>query len=544
MKLNYLMQIVISVLLCAMLNAHVKDGVWQIHKAAYPPIIDGEMDEIYYIASTERIMKLNQDDAAPPDSYLDLFASARLLWDVDYIYVFVKVVDDEISFSSANSYENDSVEYFFDADNSKSFEGVDGVNDMQIRIGYGSDEEPWFDNYPSGSESVVVDWENPDGEAAGYIIETAFPLTGLDIDPDIGSTIGFELQVNDRDNETRENMFRWWGVSNDAWHWAHLWGEATLSGYTAYDVMCVPMASTAPVIDGVLDDVWVDESVAIESGTYVFTNDDIVDGSFAEIEAWEDAQLEFRLMWDSDGFYAWIEVIDDEISVSSANPWENDSIELYYDGDNSKGNIFDGVDDVQYRWVWGEFTETNIGITSEVAWGELDESNGYTCELMIPADNLPFPLEAAREIGWDIQVNDRDNENRENMIRWWSSDNMEWQESWRFGTISLGCYGPPPPPPSAVNETGFEANHFMLAQNFPNPFNPSTTIQYHLPEMSDVRVVVYDVMGHEVEVLDERVKTSGLHHVQFDASHLRNGVYFYSIETDFKIMTRKMLLMK
>lgn len=521
--------------LSMILSAATKDGVWQVPKAAYPPTIDGEMDDIWKAASTELIVKLNQDDAAPPDDYLDLFATGRVMWDDTNLYIFVKVVDDEISSSSANSYENDSVEYFFDGDNSKVVEAFDGVDDVQTRIEYqdGSDVS-LYDTWPVPEEveGAVADWENLDGDAFGYAVEVAVSLSSLSIEP--GQIFGFELQVNDRDNEARENMYRWWGISNDAWHWAHIWGEAELINWMADDIMPVAQLPSAPVIDGVEDDVWKD-IMEIHQGTYVFMNGDVVDGSFTEITDWMDAQLDFRLGWMADGFYVFAKVTDDEISTSGANAYENDSIELCFDGDNSKGDVYDGVDDVQYRWVYDEMAEGNQGITSTVAWGELDELDGYTMELMIPADQLTFTPEAGAEIGWEIQVNERDNEMRENMIRWWGNDNMTWQNPWRFGTIVLDGQVDVAKPNQVAD--------FALNQNYPNPFNPTTTISYNVAQRSAVKLTVYDVLGNVVEELVNEVQ-AGPQHVAFDGSNLSSGVYFYKLETANDIITKKMMLMK
>ncbi|MBN1782494.1 T9SS type A sorting domain-containing protein [bacterium] len=517
-------------------SAGVKDGVWQIYKAAYAPTIDGEMDEIYFSASTERTVMLNQDDAAPPDSYLDLFGSCRMLWDADNLYVFYKVVDDEISSSSANSYENDSIEYFFDGDNSKVVEAFDGVDDVQVRIEYKDADVADMDSPPDGCAFAVADWENPAGDAFGYIIEASFPLASVNIDPSEGTVFGWELQINDRDNEARENMYRWYGISNDAWHWAHIWGEAELVGYTADDVMPMMMASSSPAIDGVPDDVWVDDAYAIESGTYVFTNADVVDASYTEIEDWQDAQMEFRCLWDAAGFYCWVEVIDDEISISGGNAYENDSVELYFDGDNSKGDLYDGVDDKQWRYVWSE--DTSPEGTQTYAWGELDELDGYTFELAIDAATIPFPLEEGQEIGFDIQINERDNEMRENMIRWYSSDNMEWQEPWRFGTAVLSTGE------VAVKDSKVNPNSFALNQNYPNPFNPETTINFALDQRSAVKLTVYDVLGNEVAQLVNDVRPAGPQSVRFNGSDLSSGVYFYKLETASNVITKKMMLMK
>jgi hypothetical protein len=68
--------------------------------------------------------------------------------------------------------------------------------------------------------------------------------------------------------------------------------------------------------------------------------------------------------------------------------------------------------------------------------------------------------------------------------------------------------------------------HFDLAQNFPNPFNPVTTITYQLPEYSAVTVTVYNITGQKVAVLQSAEKPAGVYELQWDASALPSGVYF------------------
>jgi hypothetical protein len=271
------------------------DGVWQVYQAAYPPTIDGAMDPIWFNASYEVLGNQSAEDTAPPDGYLDLFCSARVMWDADNMYVFVKVVDDEISSSSANSWENDSFEIFFDGDNSKA-DAMDGVDDIQLRIEYqDGDDASAYDSVPDGTEGAVGDWEDPAGTAFGYYIEAAFPLEPLGVDASEGTIIGFEMQINERDNEVRENMFRWVGLDNNTWNTPSLWGEAELIAYTADEVLAIPMAGAAPTIDGASDDAW-DAGYAIEAGTYVFTTNDVVGADYTEIEEWEDLQMNFKSM--------------------------------------------------------------------------------------------------------------------------------------------------------------------------------------------------------------------------------------------------------
>ena len=85
---------------------------------------------------------------------------------------------------------------------------------------------------------------------------------------------------------------------------------------------------------------------------------------------------------------------------------------------------------------------------------------------------------------------------------------------------------------------------FALDQNFPNPFNPSTSISYRLPEASDVVVKIYDVMGNEVATLVNGRQDAGVHQVVFDAAKLSSGSYIYSIKAGNFSATKKMILMK
>jgi hypothetical protein len=85
---------------------------------------------------------------------------------------------------------------------------------------------------------------------------------------------------------------------------------------------------------------------------------------------------------------------------------------------------------------------------------------------------------------------------------------------------------------------------FKLSQNYPNPFNPTTTIEYSLPQGSDVKVVVYDANGKETATLVNEYKTPGHYRLIWDASGLPSGVYFCKITAGGFKDTRKMVLVK
>lgn len=98
---------------------------------------------------------------------------------------------------------------------------------------------------------------------------------------------------------------------------------------------------------------------------------------------------------------------------------------------------------------------------------------------------------------------------------------------------------------SVSNENELEVPMaYGLSQNYPNPFNPETVIGFEVPEASEVRVVVYDMLGRTVRVLHEGMTRTGRHEVTFDAHSLPSGVYMYRMETSSEVITRMMTLMK
>ena len=97
---------------------------------------------------------------------------------------------------------------------------------------------------------------------------------------------------------------------------------------------------------------------------------------------------------------------------------------------------------------------------------------------------------------------------------------------------------------TAVEKTGAVPQTFELYQNYPNPFNPTTEIRYDIPERSFVRVVVYDLLGRAVSTLVNEVENAGHYRINFSATNLPSGVYFYQLQAAGKRVVRKMVLLK
>ena len=85
---------------------------------------------------------------------------------------------------------------------------------------------------------------------------------------------------------------------------------------------------------------------------------------------------------------------------------------------------------------------------------------------------------------------------------------------------------------------------FVLKNNMPNPFNPETSISFELPEAADVILSIYNVNGQSVETLAEGMLSAGNHSFIWNAQNMPSGVYFYSLEANGAVQTKKMVLMK
>jgi len=85
---------------------------------------------------------------------------------------------------------------------------------------------------------------------------------------------------------------------------------------------------------------------------------------------------------------------------------------------------------------------------------------------------------------------------------------------------------------------------FQLYQNYPNPFNPSTSLQYAIGKTQFVSLKVYDVLGNEIATLVNEEKPAGEYEVEFNASGLTSGIYFYKLQAGSFIESKKMILMK
>ncbi len=111
--------------------------------------------------------------------------------------------------------------------------------------------------------------------------------------------------------------------------------------------------------------------------------------------------------------------------------------------------------------------------------------------------------------------------------------------------LSLGMVGTiTATPVSGISYVNKPVNDFLLNQNYPNPFNPTTTINFSIPAASVVKLEVFNSIGEKIETLVNRELSAGNYNYEWNASNLTSGVYFYKLQAESFVETRKMILLK
>jgi hypothetical protein len=110
-----------------------------------------------------------------------------------------------------------------------------------------------------------------------------------------------------------------------------------------------------------------------------------------------------------------------------------------------------------------------------------------------------------------------------------------WSTTWRFRTVNVTAVAEAETTPPA---------QYQLYQNYPNPFNPITTIAFDLPKPGTPQLIIFDALGREILTLVNAPMAAGRHTVQFDASPLPSGVYYYRLNFEGRVLTKRMTLLK
>jgi len=169
--------------------------------------------------------------------------------------------------------------------------------------------------------------------------------------------------------------------------------------------------------------------------------------------------------------------------------------------------------------VTGLDVAITVNTTSSVA-GELVDANGTVVAVNNSTGNNPFTLTAPGPGIYTVNAGFKN----PNPRRW---DSV-------MVNISITDIGENPSNPT----------EYKLYDNYPNPFNPSTILRYSIPEASFTTIKIYDALGNEVSSLVNETKTAGTYEVEFNATNLSSGIYYYTLQAGSFNQTKKMILIK
>lgn len=331
-------------------------------------------------------------------------ASFATLWDDDHVYVLVDVVD-------GSRDGGDSVEVFIDENNAKgtSYDADDAAYSFErSSIGHGHGRRHGHHRRCHGGLNTRVTWR-----PGGYRVEAALPVEGVLA---VGAEVGFDIRVTDAATGTVV-----------AWNDFTLEQETDPSKFGTLNLVeeneVTEGSFGRPTIDGAEDRVW-RHAPALTTDTVV-----LGDGTGATARV--------RTLWDGDHLYVYAEVTDPLLSKLSANPWEQDSIEIFLDQNNAKTTSYES-DDAQFR-VNFENTQSFGGAGSAAHFVTATRlvPGGYVVEAAITLTAVE-PRDGTF-IGFDVQINDDGLGNgvRSSVKTWNDPTGESFRNTSRFGVLQL-----------------------------------------------------------------------------------------------------------
>ncbi|MCI0539209.1 MAG: hypothetical protein L0Z50_28715 [Verrucomicrobiales bacterium] len=367
-------------------------------------------------------------------------------FDADYLYVAVRVRDSSAQSDSAeadsangNTWEDDSVEVFVDADNANA--------------------DRWAADQTGGQYVITVnnayrenEAGNPGyGESAAWFAKTSKTDTGYDAEfrislgtlgnPKAGDVLGFTIAINDDDDgAARERQVLWMGTAHQPVTYGNL-----LLGTKSYTA---PKTASAPQVDGKINSAEYagDQEITVNPVNglfYIPLSDDAIDPTDLNYKAW--------VVHDADAIYVAVDVTDEKVVTDSAeagsedmSTWDDDSVELFFDADNSKdlgkGTAgFEGQHVLTANGAWrdNEANNPTFGAANDWFAATTQTATGYQIEFKVKKAGLSNPADGS-SIGFHIAVNDDDN-GPESHLGWTGHAHQEFT----YGTLTLGTAAPP-----------------------------------------------------------------------------------------------------
>jgi hypothetical protein len=563
-------------------------------------VVDGQKDDFYsnltgpddgYIQLKSFTFTQPQNDRIPTGDE-DLSSKIWAAWDDEWFYIYNEVTDDTVAAAGAQVYHNDEIEIKIDPVPSDSTQ----TSNLELRLtALGSADVPTgqkTEDLANLAESVkqFVRLKT----ATGYVLELAIKWSAITknnevIVPAEGTVFGMTIQNHDNDGtNTRHASVQWGAVLNDAAYNTpkYLGTIKFLAGNKLQFIQSNAMTGvTNPVpYDGT--DFYLRVDAYKDPLHFQMTGPD--DG-YLQIRsyAWndkgkptDDADLSAKvwMAWDENWLYFYEEVKDDTISSSGNQTYFNDGFEMKIDPqpkDSLTNSVYVGIA-MTAEYTPGVATQTDMGIMADSLKMTARRilKNGYVLEWAVRWEAITQAKETvsvAVDSVFGAAILNHDNDKltggtREASIMWGAiMDDHVWDRVKYYATVkflpdnklqfipknNVTAYtNIIPYDGSEFDRTGVEKENlgipseFALKRNYPNPFNPSTTISYALPKSAEVKLIVYDILGRELATLVNEKQTAGNYRVSFDGRNYASGIYFCKLTADAKVKTLKMMMLK
>jgi hypothetical protein len=487
-----------------------------------------------------------------PDNNADLSASLWTGWDDTYLYIYEEVKDNKVLLNNATSYNNDILEMYFDP-NPKA-----AVTTGQLGVVLTALDSIDADGAAlagvqdlKGNGGVVTDAKKGDYARAkitgGYALEARLKWAWLKdatrtFTPGVGTIIGMATMNHDNDLDKREGTISWATVLNDnVWNTPKNHGtvefladhQLKLTAKSSRDTTLVNALAPLYIPNNLPAD-WLTMNignVGLPGDVSVSGTDWTVVGSGGEIGGSRDA---FRFAFQTKTGDC--ELTSNLTKLTKSDNWTQAGL-----------MIRDALDDSSAYAIMA--IASGYGQNFQYRPGAGGESYAVSGDSKA---KIPQWIKVVR-FG-DV------------FSGWTSTDGKKWQkvaqaEIMMTGQVYIGMavtshkntatstaiFSNPvfKNKPTAVEEKKDQVvTAYELCNNYPNPFNPKTTIQFSLPKNEQVKLTVYDILGREVMTLIDGKMNAGVYTVPFDASRFASGMYFYKLHTPGFTQTKKMMLVK
>lgn len=560
--------------------------------------VDGYKDALYsQFTGPEngylRIPSCACNDNGRPVDNADLSAEIWAAWDTDYLYLYEEVMDDTVSGSSANRWEEDCLELYVDpspTDASVNSVWSGRLTALQITTpGVMADDN--INTVPDLSKQIarrII--------PGGYALElkvrwSAITANGEGVNLTEGRVFGFAIQQHDNDGRGRRQASVEWAavMLNAVYNTPAYLGTATLLSGNRLKL------EAKNNITGTVNPIPYNSSVCSDMLCDIDGN---MDGTYLNLTGPSDGYLQLRYYdyndngapvndadlsakiwtaWDADWLYLYEEVRDDTLGANATNVWEEDCIELKIDPQptSATNSIFAAALTALDKTTPGVIKEDNLsGIAADSKYYYRKTTpGGYSLEMAVKWSAIVSGSEqitpaVGNVFGLAINQHDNDLRGRRQATVQWAAvlKDAVWNTPSYLGTVKFlsgnklqftarnnitGTTNPVPYDGSDYNRTGVEQREempsaFTLAQNYPNPFNPSTEIQYVVSEPGNVTLAVYNVLGQRVRVLRDGRCQAGSYTAEWDGLDERgleagSGIYVAVLTAGKTTVSRKMV---